>query len=67
MYQQVREDDEGLRRLYETKAEFQRGIEDRWEEPLELLERFIIWSQETGDTINPEYRPLGSSGTGLRL
>ncbi|MCF2208493.1 MULTISPECIES: hypothetical protein [Halobacterium] len=56
MYQQVREDDEGLRRLYETKAEFQRGIEDRWEEPLELLERFIIWSQETGDTINPEYR-----------
>jgi hypothetical protein len=56
MYQQVREDDEGLRRLYETKAEFQRGIEDRWGEPLELLERFIIWSQETGDAINSEYR-----------
>lgn len=56
MYQQVRADDEGLQRLHETKADFETGIEERWGEPLELLERFIIWSQETGEAINAEYR-----------
>lgn len=56
IYQQVRADDEGLKRLHETKADFETGIEERWGEPLELLERFIIWSQETGEVINAEYR-----------
>lgn len=56
MYQQVRGDEEGLRRFHETKVEFERGIEHRWGEPLELLERFIVWSQETGEAINSEHR-----------
>jgi len=56
MYQQVRDDDEGLRRLNETKTEFECGIEQRWGESLDLLERFITWSQETGEAINSEHR-----------
>ncbi|MDR5657698.1 DUF5677 domain-containing protein [Halodesulfurarchaeum sp. HSR-GB] len=56
MYHQVRDNDEGLRRLHETKAEFESGIEQRWGVPLELLERFIVWSQETGEAINSEHR-----------
>lgn len=56
IYEQVTSDDDGLRRLYETKTEFERGIEDRWGKPLELLERFIIWSLETGQAINTSHR-----------
>lgn len=56
MYEEVRDDSEGLSRLYETKAEFERGIEQRWGEPLELLERFIVWSREAGQAINSEHR-----------
>lgn len=55
-YEQVTSDDEGLRRFYETRTGFERGIGDRWGEPLELLERFILWSRETGQAINNEYR-----------
>lgn len=57
IYEQVISDERGLRRYYETRAEFERGIEGRWGEPLELLERFIVWSLETGRAINTEYRP----------
>jgi hypothetical protein len=56
IYQQVRDNEEGLRRLRKTKAEFESGIERRWGEPLELLERFIVWSRETGEAINSEHR-----------
>lgn len=56
MYREVVSDDEGLRGFHETQAEFEDGIEGRWGEPLELLERFIIWSRETGEAINNEYR-----------
>ena len=55
-YSQVLSNDEGLRRYRETWNEFEKGIEDRWGEPLELLERLIIWSLDTGEAINREHR-----------
>lgn len=56
IYHEVMSNEDGLRRWHETKAEFEQGINNRWGKPLELLERFIIWSNETGQSINEEHR-----------
>ncbi|WP_231608426.1 DUF5677 domain-containing protein [Haloferax gibbonsii] len=53
-YERILSDGEGLERYHETIEGFQERLEDRWGEPLELLERLIIWSMECGRAINQD-------------
>jgi hypothetical protein len=54
-YERILNNDEGLERYHQTIEGFQEGLEERWGEPLELLERLIIWSMECGRAINQDY------------
>lgn len=54
-YERILTDDEGLERYHETIEGFQDRLEERWGEPLELLERLIIWSMECGRAINHDH------------
>ncbi|WP_199693977.1 DUF5677 domain-containing protein [Halococcus sp. IIIV-5B] len=54
-YERILSDDEGLERYHETIEGFQEILEDRWGEPLELLERLIVWSMECGRAINQDH------------
>ncbi len=40
-YERILSNDEGLERYHETIEGFQEGLEERWGEPLELLERLL--------------------------
>ena len=55
-YERILSNDEGLERYHQTIEGFQERLEERWGEPLELLERLIIWSMECGRAINQEHR-----------
>jgi len=50
-YERILSNDEGLERYHETIEGFQERLEERWGEPLELLERLIVWSMECGRAI----------------
>ena len=54
-YERILSDGEGLERYHETIEGFQERLEDRWGEPLELLERLIIWSMECGRAISQDH------------
>lgn len=54
-YEQILTDDEGLERYHQTIEGFQQRLDERWGEPLELLERLIIWSMEGGRALNQEH------------
>jgi hypothetical protein len=54
-YDRILTDDEGLERYHQTVEGFQQRLNERWGEPLELLERLIIWSIECGRALNQEH------------
>ncbi|GAA0215924.1 DUF5677 domain-containing protein [Halobaculum roseum] len=54
-YERILNNDEGLERYHQTIEGFQEGLEERWGEPLELLERLVIWSMECGRAINQDH------------
>jgi len=54
-YERILSNDEGLERYHQTIEGFQKRLEERWGESLELLERLIIWSMECGRALNQEF------------
>lgn len=54
-YERILENDEGLERYHQTIDDFQQRLDERWGEPLEFLERLIIWSMECGRSLNREH------------
>ena len=54
-YERILHDDEGRERYHKSIEDFQENLHERWGEPLELLERLIIWSMECGRALNREY------------
>lgn len=54
-YERILSNDEGLERYRQTIEDFQKRLEERWGESLELLERLIIWSMECGRALNQKF------------
>jgi len=56
IYEYVLNDSDGLNNFREKKSRLEKNIQERWKEPLNLLEKLILWSQQIGQNINSEHR-----------